>query len=443
MIVMKFGGSSVSDAARMRRVGTIITNCAPQKPVIVISALRGATDALMELARSARQGARPGLEGLRERHRLIAGELGADPPEIPALFDELSDLLHGIELLRELTPRTMDRVAGFGEKLSARLLADHLTRSGFPASAIDADKAGLLTDDRFGAANPLPEADELLRKSLGNVQGIPIVTGFIGRTKGGEATTLGRNGSDYTATILGAALGAAEVQIWSDTDGIMTADPRLVPEAVPLETLSFEEACELAYYGGKVLHPHTLLPAVRSGIPIRVLNSFKPDHPGTRILARAASAPAGVRSIVFKRHQHIVNVSSPRMASGPGFLERIFSGFAHHEVSVNMIATSEVTVSATADGARGLDALAAELSEEFEVTVDSGRALICVVGDAISSTPGVAGDVFSAVKDAGVNILMISQGASRNNIAFAVSDSDVEKTVAALHRRFFPGSNRG
>ena len=438
MIVMKFGGSSVGAPERIARVVAIIKGRLPRKPVVVVSAFRGVTDELLELGRDALKGDVSRLAALEKRHRDAARELGVDAAPIEPLMKELAELVDGVSLLKELTPRTLDRLAGYGERLSVRLFAAAMTTAGLPARAVDAPEAGLLTDDKFGGAAPLPEADVLLKKSLGGDGPVPIVTGFIGRTKDGEVTTLGRNGSDYTATILGAALGASEVEIWSDVDGIMTADPRIVPAAKPLETLSFAEACELAYYGGKVLHPHTLVPAMRKNIPVRALNTFKPEHPGTRIVSKPAPAHGSVlKSIAFKRRQLILSAESPRMLSGPGFLARIFGVLSRHDIDVDMVATSEVSVSATTGDEKGVAKAVEELSPEFETTVERGMAVVCAVGDAISSTPGVAGEIFSAMKDAQVNVRMISQGASKNNVAFVVADADVERAVKALHARFF------
>ena len=436
-IVMKFGGSSVADAERIERVKGIVESRKAKRPAVVVSALRGVTDDLLSLAQRAVLREPVDVSALRLRHHALADDLGVPRSLVDPLLGELSELLKGVGLVRELTPRTLDYAASFGERLSARLIAAYFTKAGLKARAFDADEAGLLVDERFGGANPLPESEAQIRAILGGVKEVPVITGFFGRTKGGDIATLGRNGSDYSAAIFGAALEAEEIQIWSDTDGVMTADPRLVPGARPLEGLSFAEACELAYYGGKVLHPHTLVPAMRKDIPVRVLNSFKPDHPGTRIIAHPPGRPTGVKSIAFKRHQAIVSVSSPRMASGHGFLAKIFAAFARHEISVNMISTSEITVSVTADDPRRLPQLSAELSPEFEVRVDKDKALICVVGDGIHETPGVAGEVFGAMREAGVNVLMISQGASRENIAFCVEHDELEKAVRALHARFF------
>lgn len=436
---MKFGGSSVGAPERIARVIDIVRGRLARRPVVVVSAFRGVTDELLSLGREALGGDDGRLAAVAGRHRDAARALGVDASPLEPLLAELAELTHGISLLKELTPRTLDRLASFGERLSSRIVAAAFAKAGMPARAVDASEAGLLTDECFGSAAPLPEADELLRGALSDSGELAVVTGFIGKTRGGEITTLGRNGSDFTATILGAALGAEEVEIWSDVDGIMTADPRLVPNAKPLEILSFAEACELAHYGGKVLHPHTLVPAILKGIPVRALNTFKPEHPGTRILARAAPAHGvPLKSIAFKRRQLILSASSPRMLSGPGFLARIFTVLARHDIDVDMLATSEISVSATTGDEKGVAKAVAELAPEFEVSVERGMSVICAVGDAIQSLPGVAAEIFGAMKEAGVNVRMISQGASKNNVAFVVEDKDVETAVKALHARFFP-----
>lgn len=437
MIVMKFGGSSVSDAGRIRAAGEIVRGRLGRRPVVVVSAFRGVTDELLGLAKDALRGDLSRLKGLRKRHEDTAAELGVDFAPCRPLFDELESLAKGVALLKELTPRTLDHAASFGERLSCRLIAAAWAKAGLPARAVDAPDAGLLTDARFGAANPLPEGDAAIRTALGGASDLPVVTGFIGRAPSGDIATLGRNGSDYSATILGAALGAEVIEIWSDTDGVMTADPRLVPAAKPLAELTFDEAGELAYYGGKVLHPHTLVPAVKKGIPVGVLNTFKPDHPGTRIAPARPGAAAGPRSIAFKRHLSVVTVKSPDMLMGWGFLARIFAAFAKHEIVVDMVTTSEVTVSCTVDDPSRVDRAVAELGGEFTVAVETGRAVICVVGEGLRDMPGLAADAFGALKDAGVNVLMISQGASKINLAFVVADADVPRAVTALHSRFF------
>ncbi|HVE13885.1 MAG TPA: aspartate kinase, partial [Elusimicrobiota bacterium] len=282
---MKFGGSSVRGAEPIRRVIEIVRGRLARKPVVVVSAMRGTTDALIALGQDLARGSAYRLGAIRQEHLKAVADLGLEPRIVERELAELEALAKGVAMVRELSPRSWDAMVSFGERLSARIIAAAFAKAGIAARAHDAFDAGMLTDDRFGAARPLPEADAAIRKALGKPKELAVVTGYIGKTKGGEVTTLGRNGSDYTATILGAALGAEEVEIWTDVDGVMTADPALVGGARSLKRLSFAEASELAYYGGRVLHPATLLPAVRKGIPIRVLNTFRPGAPGTVILA--------------------------------------------------------------------------------------------------------------------------------------------------------------
>jgi len=437
MIVMKFGGSSVSNGERIGRVVEIVRARLDRKPVVVVSAFRGVTDDLFAAADEALHGKDARLERIRERHHETMAELGLPPDLVKEPLAELAVLLKGISLVKELTPRTLDYVVSFGERLSARVIAAAFEKAGVPCDAHDAFDIGMLTDDHFGSAQPLPEAAAELRRHLGRPAKLPIVTGYIGKTRGGDITTLGRNGSDYTATIIGAALDAEEIQIWSDTDGVMTADPRIVPAAKPIGFLTFDEASELAYYGGKVLHPSTIVPAVLKGIPVKVLNTFKPGHAGTAVLAKLDQPQDGVKSIAHHLSNYVVNIRSSRMLMGHGFLARIFGAFAEHRVVVNMISTSEVTVSVTVDSPRNLDAAVGALGQFAEVTVEKERAIICVVGEGLRSMPGIAGHVFEALREAGVNVLMISQGASKINVALVVADRDAEAAVRALHRKFF------
>lgn len=437
MIVMKFGGSSVSDGPRIRKVVDIVRERLPRRPVVVASAFRGVTDDLFAAAEEALAGKDALPEKVKARHQTVLADLGLPADLVQDVFAELAVLLKGISLVKELTPRTLDYVVSFGERLSTRIIAAAFEKAGVPASQHDAFDIGMLTDDQFGSAQPLPEAEAELRRHLEPMTRLPIVTGYVGKTKGGDITTLGRNGSDYTATIIGAAIGAEEIQIWSDTDGVMTADPRIVPSAKPIAYLTFDEASELAYYGGKVLHPSTIIPAVRKGIPVKVLNTFSPSHPGTTIVSKLETPQKGVKSIAHHLSNFVVNIRSSRMLMGHGFLARLFGVFAEHRVVVNMVSTSEVTVSVTVDSPRRLDAAVEALSKFADVTVEEKRAVVCVVGEGLRSTPGVAGLVFEALRKASVNILMISQGASKINVAFVVEDRDAESAVRALHRQFF------
>ncbi len=437
MIVMKFGGSSVAGAERIRGILPIVRARAPQKPVVVASAFRGVTDDLFRLAEAAVKGQDGGIERLRAGHLDCIRELGLDPGLVEPLFAELSVLLKGISLVKELTPRTLDYVVSFGERLSTRIIAAFFDQEGLPAEQHDAFDIGLLTDDEFGGAQPLPEADAELQRHVSRMTRVPVITGYVGKTRNGDLTTLGRNGSDFSATIIGAAIGASEIQIWSDVDGIMTADPRLVPTARPIESLTFDEAGELAYYGGKVLHPATIIPAVRKRIPVRCLNTFKPDHPGTSIVPEIRDAARGAKSIAHNLHNLILTVTTPRMLQGYGFLARIFEIFGRHKISVDMVSTSEVSVSVTLDSGRNLEAAVEDLRRFADVTVEKDKSIVCVVGEGLRATPGIAGDIFQALKEAAVNVLMISQGASKINVALVVDDADCQKAVQALHRKFF------
>ncbi len=436
MIVMKFGGSSVAGTERIRNVLDVVRSRLPRKPVVVASAFKGVTDELFKLAEEALKGQDAGLEKIRARHQECLRDMGLDPDLLKDVLAELAVLLKGISLVKELTPRTLDYVVSFGERLSTRIIAAFFTKEGVPAEQHDAFDIGMLTNDEFGGAQPLPDADAEIQRHVSKMARVPVITGYVGKTRNGDITTLGRNGSDLTATVVGAAVGAEEIQIWSDVDGIMTCDPRLVPGARPIDALTFDEAGELAYYGGKVLHPATITPAVRKKIPVRCLNTFKPDHPGTVITAGPLPA-RGVKSIAHNLRNLIVTITSPRMLQGFGFLARIFDVFSRHKISVDMVSTSEVSVSVTLDSNRNLETAIEELRRFAEVTVEKDKAIVCVVGEGLRSIPGLPGDVFQALREAAVNVLMISQGASKINLAFVVDDADSQKAVQALHRQFF------
>lgn len=436
---MKFGGSSLGDAAHIRVVEGIVSKQRDREPALIVSAHSGVTNLLEETARKAVRG-KYSLDALKERHTTILKELSLDESLHEPFFKELDDLLRGISLVGELTPRSMDYVLSFGERLSARTIAAHFTKRGIPALAVDAFDAGLTSDSNFGRARPLPESAAEIKKHICGMKKLPVITGYIAKDLRGNITTLGRNGSDYSAAIFGNAIDAQEIQIWTDVDGLMTADPRVVPQAHPIATLSFDEASELAYYGGK-LHPATLLPAMVKGIPVRVLNTKNPASPGTVILKEVKSsseqASAPVRSIVYKRNLHLINVTSTRMLGQPGFMAKLFSVFDRHEISIDMIATTEVSVSMTTDSARNLEEAVSELRSFSEVTVESEKAIVCVVGHGIRHAPKVPGTVFATLSTAGIRVQMISQGALRVNVGFLVNHEDVAPAVQALHKAFF------
>jgi aspartate kinase len=310
-----------------------------------------------------------------------------------------------------------------------------------PAQAFDAFDVGMLTDDQFGGAEPLPDSEALLRDALGTPGDVvPVVTGFIGKTRDGRVTTLGRGGSDYSAAIVGAAVGADEIEIWTDVDGVMSADPRVVPGAKTIPVLSFNEAAELAYFGAKVLHPKTILPAVRRSIPVRVLNTFRPTHPGTVITAEGAAVDAEhpARAIAAKKGITVVQLVSSRMLLAHGFLARIFDAFARHKLVVDLIATSEVSVSLTVDRGEQLAPALEELRRIAEVQTVDERALLAVVGRGIGDALGTtAGRVFGVLADAGVNVELISAGSGRANISVVVAGADCDAAVKTLHARLF------
>jgi aspartate kinase len=444
MIVMKFGGTSVGSAAAMRQVVRIVRRALPRKPVVVVSAVAGVTDRLLDSARAAQsQTERPEnlLRSLSEIHERLLSELSLPTDLLDLDLKSLGEALRGIYLLRELTPRSLDYVASFGEVLSSRILASLLSSQGITARAWTGWDAGVLTDDQYGEAAVLPQTYARLKKRLGREIGrrLPVVTGFIGQTPAGERTTLGRGGSDYSAAIVGRALGAEEIQIWTDVCGILSCDPRIVPEAFTLRTLTFAEASELAYFGAKVLHPKTVEPAVDVGIPVRIVNTFEPDDPGTLVLQEPPEAePPAVEGLAVKRGNLLINLTSTRMLDAEGYLAEIFGVLARHDVSVDCLATSEVSVSLTVAGKyeAAVHRALQELKHIARPTVSPGRAIVCAVGEGLRRRPGLAGEIFGVVAREGIQVEMISLGASELNLTFVVADADADRALRALHQSF-------
>jgi len=439
MIVQKFGGTSVGSAGAIARLAEIVRAHRDRSPVVVVSAVGGVTNKLFALASQALAGeeTRAPFEALVLQHQTILKELGLPEATIARELAELERLVSGIGLIRELTPRTMDQLASFGERLSVRIVAAHLTHSGTPARAFEAHEAGLVTDGRFGGARPLPESETSIRAALEGVRECPVITGYIGRDKQGNITTLGRGGSDYSAAIFGAALGAQEIQIWTDVDGVMSADPRLVPQARQVPMLSFAEAAELAFFGAKVLHPATMVPAIEKNIPIRVLNSFRPEHPGTAVVARLSEDQRALKSITSKDRIAVVSIVAAPMLNQYGFLERIADVFARHEIVVDMIATSEVSVALTTDASAKLEPVIEELSRFSEARVLRELAMISIVGEELQRSLRVPARVFASLEALGVRVEMISYGATRNNLCFLVPRERLREVVLALHRELF------
>ncbi len=453
---MKFGGTSVEGATAFQTAARIVSERIAQRPVVVVSAMGGFTDALLSSVKQALDGcAADGLATLDkhfDRHfRVIDSLLSEQAPRLRGLVDQsrndINALLNSVEgeqdLSRSRRKSIEDAVASNGERLSAALLAAVLTDNNYPARDVDSRRC-LITDENYGSATPLMDQTILntcrqLRPLVDSAT-IPVLGGFIGSTVDGETTTLGRGGSDYSAAIFGAALECEEIQIWTDVPGVLTADPRLVPEARTVPQLSFEEAAELAYFGAKVLHPKTLQPAIERNIPVRICNSRNPDGGSTLVMATAEKSSEGVKAIAHKTGVTTVQITAARMLGAYGFLRKLFKVFDEHRTAVDVVTTSEVSVSLSLDDTTSLPQIVADLNELGSVSVEEGRAILCVVGEGLRSTPGIAARVFSTISD--INVSLISQGASRINLTFAIEEAHVREAVNRLHDEFFERDNR-
>jgi aspartate kinase len=439
MIVMKFGGSSLANPERIKAITKIVKERLAEKPILVFSAMGDTTDDLLEAADAALKGV-VNLGAVEALHRKTAAELGVDAGEIEKLIAECRSLLIGISLIRELSPRTKDCLVSFGERLAVRMLAGYFNIAGIPAKAFDAWDIGMSSTADFTQAEILPESEEAIRNSLGFLRDdyrfTPCVTGFIAKEPGGSVTTLGRGGSDLTAGYLGASLGVDEIQVWKDVDGILSADPRLVKGAKPVPVATFDEAAELAYFGAQVLHPRSVLPAQRKGIPVRVKNSYNPDHPGTLIVQKIDKSDPPLRAITMKSRVTLVDIVSTRMLGNFGFLSEVFRTFASLKISVDMVATSEVSVSLTLDARHDTRQLRRELEKIATVSIKEGKSIVTLVGDVRQSST-ILETSFKVLSEAGINVQMISQGASKVNISFIVDDKEAPECVRLLHARFY------
>jgi aspartate kinase len=447
MIVMKFGGTSVESAAAIERVAGIVKAREARRPVVVVSAMGKTTNKLLAIAAAAIAGKRgeyiPQLQDLRDFHSREARQVAslAERVELDRFLDEhfqeLTELVKGLAVLGELTPRSIDAISSYGERLSSYIVTLAFRHFGLKAAHLDARDV-LITDNRHTQAAPnFEETGRRLAETIPPMarDAVVVMGGFIGSTLEGVTTTLGRGGSDYTAAIVGAGIGAEEIEIWTDVDGMLTADPTILTGGHRVKVISFAEAAELAYFGAKVLHPATVVPAMERNIPVLILNSRRPDVSGTRIVMDTIACRNPVKSIACKRQIALVNIHSTRMLMAHGFLRRIFEVFDRFETPVDMVATSEVSVSLTIDNTRNLDAILGELRQFSEAGTEYEQAIVCLVGENIRYTPGVARRVFNALE--GVNIRMISQGASLLNLSFVAREADLPRAVAALHAEFF------
>jgi aspartate kinase len=455
VVVMKFGGTSVEDAVAIERTARIVSSRRERasqtgaQPIVVVSAMAKVTDMLLAAGTAAGRGDRNGALAisarLRNRHLEVAGRLLPESERYAPLaiviekeFESLDEVLRGLAAVGELTPRTNDLVASFGERLSSRMVAEAFAERGLDGIHIDA-RTCISTDAQHGRAIP---DDELIEQKLQQlvlphaIAGRTVVMGgFIGSTPEGVTTTLGRGGSDFTAALVGGGLDAVAIEIWTDVNGIMTTDPRVCPDALRVKTISFEEAAELAYFGAKVLHPATILPAVKKNIPVLVLNSRNPENEGTRITSLAPHCSSPFKSIAAKRKLTIIDVVASRMLMSHGYLKAIFDVFDKHKCPVDMVSTSEVSVSLTVDSNERLPQIAADLSELADVKYEGRKALICLVGQNIRGQNGIAAQVFAAIRH--VNVRMISQGASEINMSFMIDEDDADEAIRSLHKTFF------
>ena len=451
LVVMKFGGTSVEDAAAIGRTAAIVAGRVAQgkSPVVVVSAMAKVTDQLLRAAEAASLGDRTGAlaisSRLRARHRDTAAELVKNAADRAALvslvdekFDKLDEILRGLAAILELTPRVSDLIVSFGERISSRMMTAAFRDRGIDAEHVDAREI-IVTDSQFQKAIP---QDDIIEKRvpekllpLVRAGKAPVMGGFIASNEAGLTTTLGRGGSDFTGALVGGALSAAAIEIWTDVDGIMTSDPRVCPDALRVRVISFEEAAELAYFGAKVLHPATILPAVRKNIPVAVLNSRNPACEGTRIISLAPHCKSPFKSIAVKKKLSMIDVVASRMLMTHGYLSQIFAIFDKHKCPVDMVSTSEVSVSLTVDSNNQLPAIAADLSKLADVKYEGKKALVCMVGEDIRGQNGIAAQVFAAIRH--INVRMISQGASEINMSFMIEEEDADEAVRSLHAAFF------
>lgn len=440
MIVMKFGGSSVANAERIKHVASIIKAYREKRPVVVLSAMGDTTDHLLAAADLAVTGT-VDVAGVAKLHEETARELGINIDAIEALLSELKQLLTGISMLKEISRRSRDYLVSFGERMSVRMMAAYLKSQGVDAKFYDAWDIGFVSDSNYMAAELLDEVWENIPWHLGSYSkgldnAIPIVTGFIAKDKRGIITTLGRGGSDLTATMIGAAMNAEEVQTWKDVDGILTSDPRVVKEAKPVPEVTYEEAQELAMFGSQVLHPRSMVPVRKSGTPVRVKNSYNIESKGTIIVERHSGKVPPVCAITSVKHVQLIDMVSNRMLGAAGFLAHIFNNFLKWNVCIDVIATSEVSVSCTVSGKEKLEGLVQDLSKACDVSVRKERAIVTVICD-VEHSSAILASGFEALADEGINVQMISQGASKVNISFIVNDDEADRTVQILHQAYF------
>ncbi len=459
MIVMKFGGSSIGTAEALRQVVGLVERFRDTKPVLVVSALQGVTDSLLASTAAAAEGRSDviatGLAVLRERHHAMVNACvnagaAACHARVDALVEELAGALAAMNGTHARDERAVDEVVSFGERLSAPIVASALASRGIPARDVDAREV-IVTDDRFGSANVyFGPTDKRVAAAILPLTGagtVPVVTGFIAATAEGVTTTLGRGGSDYSVAIVAGAIGADEIWIWKEVDGVLTADPSVVPEATLLSAISYDEAAELSHFGAKVLHPKTMIPAVDKKIPVRMRNTFRPDAPGTVIGERSAPTQSGVKAVTAIKKLSMVTVEGMGMSGLAGFAAHVFGVAGRHGINIVMFCQSSseqniCLVSDAKDGRRFKEALERELADEVSrrlvdnIAIFEDVAAVAVVGEGMRGVPGVAARLFRAVASVGVNVLAIAQGSSERCVSFIIAESSADDIVRAVHGSF-------
>lgn len=459
---MKFGGTSVGDGSRIRHVAELAKEYrdSGNEVVLVTSALNGVTDSLLKSAKDASETGKTSIikefiADLTKQHHLAAHEaikgkkavriVEVVTKELDSRIEELEKALVGICYLGELTVRSIDYISSYGERLTAPILCGSLNSLGVKSRSFTGGEAGIVTTDDYGNARPLEKSYSLIKERIEPMlaDSIPVITGFIGESEAGIITTLGRGGSDFSASIIGAALKVDEIWLWKEVHGILTTDPRIVPEARTIPVISYIEAMELSYFGAKVLHPRTIEPAIKHGIPVRVKNTFDPSSPGTIIVQDLKQSKDIVKAVTVIRNVALINISGAGMVGTIGVAARVFTTLANAGVNIIMISqgSSEANISIVVDGSH-LDKAVKSIKNEFkngiikEITQDSNVSVVAVVGAGMANTPGVAGRVFGALGKARVNVIIISQGSSQHNISFVVSGNDSAKAVQVLHKEF-------
>jgi len=446
-VTMKFGGSSLANADRILHVtelikGQIAEGYRPR--AVICSAMGKTTNALLSAGDYALEG-RVNIDAIRTLHTAALDEFDISDnvrEEVMELLKECEDMLNGVRLIQELSPKSLDQLVSYGERCSVRIVAARLNQIGVPAQAFDAWEAGMLTDSNFGDAKLLPTSEDAIRNTFSNridPDVVAVVTGFIGQDPDGRITTLGRGGSDLTATAIGAACGLDEIQVWKDVDGILSADPRLVPNAVPVDDVSYDEASELAYFGAQVLHPIAMQPAMKYDVPVRVKNSYNPQAEGTVIQKRTGPAPRLVTAITCKRNIQLLDIESTQMLGAYGFLSNVFKDLEQHRLSVDVLASSEVSVSLTLDKKQSIEQTneaVEKLSKYSNVTVKKDRAILTLITD-VERSSEVLATAFRVFNMQNIQVEMMSQGASKVNISFVLKNEQIDDAILNLHKCFF------